>query len=169
MTKSFIIKKRPTAKPPWVEEPAKPKLLVKPLPKLKAKPPKLMTVKPALSIPPEMEKSIHGLAVEREVFKEGSVKLTWKFPILSVNSTAQGLEISAITLAKWIKKEMLPAPVLKRTDTPIGSFYHVDEVLVMAELFTDHQRDFKYYREDHLDLRQKLSAKLGKVRAGLFQ
>ena len=79
------------------------------------------------------------------------------------------MDVSPLTLANWVKEGMLPGAVLKRTETPVGNFYHEEEVREIARLFLEHQRTFKYYRRDHHDLRQKLTAAVDTVRRRVFK
>lgn len=147
------------------------KLALKPAAKLagvKPKPPKVVSVIETPKMPNHMRLKILNLASQHEVYREDTPKKTATIPALSASTAAEALGTSAITLAKWVNKGMIPAPILKRVDTPIGNFYHVDEVLAMAQLFLEHRESFRYYREDHTDLRKRLSADVAKVRAGMF-
>lgn len=133
------------------------------------KPPKLVSIQTQHPVSERVKTRINERSVSRYVYEDGKPRKTWLFPVLSVATTSEAIDTSPLTLAKWIKEGMMPAPILKRTDTPVGAFFHRDEVLAIAGLILDHQRTFKYYRKDHLDLRQKLSAALSKIRAERFQ
>lgn len=181
--KSFIIKK-PAPKPTITVKPKPVKVMLKPIAQRmreaidaadgKQKPGLPFPAAPRFELSQRVSDAIRLAAIEYKVILPGVRSVTGKVAIrnwrvLATASAAKSMDISPLTLANWVKEDMVPGAVLKRTDTPIGNFYHEEEVREIARLFLDHQRTFKYYRRDHLDLRQKLKAAIESVRLRVFK
>lgn len=146
---------------------------VRPAPvRVKVKPPKAGPATPKNLLPPEIVRVIENNTQMLEVYVEGGKPERdghWEYPVLATSATAEVFDVSALTISKWIKEGMIPSPKFKRVDSRIGNYYHQLEVQAMAELLLEHRKTFKYYRQDHADLTQRLSHAVGQVRRGLIK
>jgi hypothetical protein len=75
------------------------------------------------------------------------------------------LKTSGPTVTRWVNRGMLPEPFL---ETSRGKVYHIEEAREMVRIIGNHQKEFRQYRNDHEDVKDKLFTAIYKVRTGLF-
>jgi hypothetical protein len=75
-------------------------------------------------------------------------------PVMDVPKTALVLQTQYQTLWRWISHGMIPSPALLVGVK--GGRYHVEEVRLLIEIIGKHEQSFRYYRRDHVAVRQAL-------------
>lgn len=75
------------------------------------------------------------------------------------------LKTSGATVTRWLKRNMLPQPFL---ETSRGKVYHIEEVRVMVRVIGNHQLEFRQYRDDHEEVKDKLFKAVSDLRRSLF-
>ena len=98
----------------------------------------------------EYESSLNGGVLrdgtEREVTDNYAVLVVESY---TLRETAHALGRTLLTLRRWLKDQMIPNPVV--VDTTYGhSQYIRGEVDVMAQVLAQHERQFKYFRKQHI-------------------
>lgn len=108
-----------------------------------------------------LAKREHVVAINNPKWKK-SVEL----PVLNVPKTAIALEQNHPTFWRWIKRNMVPEPALVISHNN-QKVYHVDEVRVLIEEISKHQKMFAYYRSNHITLRDRIFKRISEVRKQL--
>jgi hypothetical protein len=68
---------------------------------------------------------------------------------------AAALGKTELTFKRWIEDDLIPVPILK--DTVRGyRHYSVGEVQIMANVLSEHEREYTYYSTRHEHTKQQL-------------
>lgn len=96
--------------------------------------------------------------VSREVWVEGHdepvVRKTYTIP-----EAARALGKAELTFKGWIRSGMIPEPVLVDT---VRNYRHYSagELLVIARVLADHEKEFSYYTAKHTATRNRLTQQI---------
>jgi hypothetical protein len=90
-------------------------------------------------------------------------------PILSIRGLSIVLGRDYNTIINWIKRELLPAPVLTVTSGLHSGInvYHREEIAVVIGELTRHFRGVARYNQTHVTTIDRIKAAVGSVRASL--
>jgi hypothetical protein len=156
---------------------------------------KLKLKKPAANVitkPEEIDKDLHRRQLAREAYHRrlgqtlesclgsldhledfckvqlvtlpnGDVK---EWPVCNVSNLAEPLQTSAVSTNRWRQKGMIPAPVLH---TSRGDCYHLEEVRSMVRILGEHQKDYRQYRADHTETRDRLFRENARIRSSILK
>lgn len=97
---------------------------------------------------------------ERVALTNGTVRT---LPVMNLPTTALLLEKRYQTVWRWVKKEMIPEPVLKLANKD-ESVYHSDEVRVIIEEVGELEKRFAYYCKNHIQTKNRIFALIKAVR-----
>jgi hypothetical protein len=95
-------------------------------------------------------------------FPNGSVR---EIPAFTLTAAGEPLGTSGATITRWVKRGMLPGPVL---ETSRATVYHIEEVRSFIRIIGKHQQEFKQYRDDHDDVKDSIFEANAGIRKGLF-
>jgi hypothetical protein len=95
-------------------------------------------------------------------FPNGSVR---EIPAFTLTAAGEPLGTSGATITRWVKRGMLPEPVL---ETSRAKVYHIEEVRSFIRIIGKHQTEFKQYRDDHDDVKDSIFEANAGIRKGLF-
>jgi hypothetical protein len=95
-------------------------------------------------------------------FPNGSVR---EIEAFTLTAAGEPLGTSGATITRWVKRGMLPGPVL---ETSRGTVYHIEEVRSFIRIVGKHQNEFKQYRDDHEAVKDEIFAANAGIRKGLF-
>jgi hypothetical protein len=96
-------------------------------------------------------------------YPNGSVR---SIPAFTVTAMGEPLSTTGVTVTRWVNKGMIPAPILP---TSRGKVYGLEEARTIARILGEHQKDFKQYRDEHEDVKDKLFAEVRRIRDGIYQ
>lgn len=115
------------------------------------------------------ETCIHNLDRMEEIakvevvdFPNGKVK---EIPVFHLSQLGQALDTSEMSLNRWLKANMLPAPVIKAGR---GKVYSLEEAKSIVRIIGEHQAEMKQYRTAHVDTRDRLFDENTRIRKFLF-
>lgn len=121
----------------------------------------------------ELETCLHSLEFVHDLAKECEVELPngriFTCPTLNVSKTASALQIMYQTVLRWIKTDMLPSPVLVSLSRQhhVLHVYHLDEVRVFIEEIGKHKKTVRYYRQEHVEVRDRIEQRVKAIRKTL--
>lgn len=101
---------------------------------------------------PKKESKIkHGLIIsgkEKEVYKVGSPSTVYKLEVYTVIGAAKALGKTTLTFKKWIRKGIVPAPLLRCTIFRY-KHYTIEEVQSIANILRIHEKEYDYIHHSH--------------------
>lgn len=86
-------------------------------------------------------------------------------PAFTVTAMGEPLSTTGVTVTRWVNKGMLPAPILP---TSRGKVYGLEEARTIVRIVGEHQKDFKQYRDEHAEVKDKLFAEVRRIRDGIY-
>lgn len=95
-------------------------------------------------------------------FPNGSVR---EIPAFTLTALGEPLKTSGATVTRWVKRDMLPEPFL---ETSRGKVYHIEEARSFVRIIGAHQREFRQYRDEHEDVKDRIFKENAAIRRGLF-
>lgn len=74
-----------------------------------------------------------------------------------MREAAEALSRTLLTLRRWVTEGMIPPPVL--TDTTYGHVQYLrGELMVISRVLAEHEREFAYFRKEHVATQTRIHA-----------
>jgi hypothetical protein len=121
----------------------------------------------------ELSTCLHSLEFISSIAEDHRVKYPdgseHVIPAITTPNLAKLLQKLYQTVWRWIKSEMIPAPIITSLAWPSKPFFvfHVEEARALVEIIGEHEKTTRYFRKDHRDVVMRIEQRITEIRQSL--